>query len=131
MRGHLFQDGLAQAVPQVPAVAGLDSAGQGPPDCLAVGAGPVPAYHFDSPVTAQPRLHHISGAAGHDVDPLPGLGVDHDRGVIVAAAQREVDAQHAGNGNGRQRQAQQDPQGSVPRQRDAQRRGQRRPGPPG
>jgi len=132
VRGDLPEDGLAQAVPQVPAVTGLDRAGQGTADRLAVGAGPVPAYDLHAGVNAQPRLRHAGGPARQDIDALPGLGVDHDGGVVVAAAQREViDAQHAGNGNGRQREAQQHPQGGVPCQRDAQGRGQRGPGPAG
>jgi hypothetical protein len=49
-------------------------------------------------VIAQPRLHHLSCAARQDIDPLPGLGVDQDRCVDMAAAQREiVDAQHTGD----------------------------------
>ena len=50
MRGDFLQHGLSQAVPQVPAIPGLDRAGQCPADRLTVGAGPVPAHDFDARV---------------------------------------------------------------------------------
>ena len=56
MRGDLFQDGFGQAVPQVPAVTGLDRAGQRAADRLAIGAGPVAAYDLHAGMAAQPRL---------------------------------------------------------------------------
>jgi len=56
VRGDLFQDGFGQAVPQVPAVTGLDRAGQRAADRLAIGAGPVAAYDLHAGMAAQPRL---------------------------------------------------------------------------
>jgi hypothetical protein len=60
----------------VPAVTGLDRAGQRAADRLAIGAGPVAAYDLDAGVPAQPRLQHVSLSAGQDIDPLAGLGAD-------------------------------------------------------
>lgn len=72
------------------AVTRLDSAGQCPPDRLAVSAGPVPAHNLDAGVPAQTRLQHLSLTARQDIDLFPGLGVDqHDR-VRVTAARGEV-----------------------------------------
>ena len=122
MCGNFFQDGSGQAVPQMPAVTGLDRAGQRAADRLAVGAGPVPAHDLDARVIAQPLLQHVSLPAGQDIDPLAGLGVDQDGRVDVAAAQREiVNAQHAGDADLGQREPQQHPQGGITGNRDSQR----------
>ena len=99
MRGDLFQHGSGQAVPQVPAVTGLDRAGQRAADRLAIGAGPVAAYDLHAGMPAQPRLQYVSLPAGQDIDPLAGLGVDQDGRVDLAAAQREIiDAEHPRHG---------------------------------
>jgi hypothetical protein len=71
VRGDFLPHGLAEAVPQVPAVAGLDRAGQYPADRLAVGAGPVTAHDLNSRVAPQPLLRDISGAAGDDAARRP------------------------------------------------------------
>ena len=76
MRGHFLQHRLAQAVPQMPAVTGLNRAWQCAADGLAISAGAVAADDLDARVAAQPGLQHVSFAAGQDVDPLPGRGVD-------------------------------------------------------
>jgi hypothetical protein len=48
------------------------------------------------PGCAQPRLNHVSGAAGQDANSLPGRGVDQHGCVLLAAAQREfVEAEDA------------------------------------
>jgi hypothetical protein len=121
MRRDLLLGGFGQAVPQVPAVTGLDRAGQRPPDRLGVGTGPVPAHDLGTRVLTQPCLHHVSRPAGQDIDPFPGPGVDQDGCVDVAAAQREiVSAQHAGHADLRQGQPQQYAQRGVPRDRDSQ-----------
>ena len=67
VRGDFLPDGFGQAVPQVPAVAGLDSAGQRAADRLAVGAGPVPAHDLDArdDRAATPPATRPSGRAGH------------------------------------------------------------------
>ena len=78
MRRDFSLEGLGQAVPQVPPVADLDRAGQRAADGLAVGARAVAADDLDAWVIAQPRLHDIGGAAGQDIDAVPGLGVDED-----------------------------------------------------
>ena len=115
VRGYFLQHRLAQAVPQVPAVTGLDGAGQRAADRLAVGAGAVAADDFDARVIAQPGFQHVRFAAGQDIDPLPGLGVDQDGRVDLAAAQREViDAQCPWHGDLRQREPQQNPQRGMP-----------------
>ena len=54
VRGDFLLGGLAEAVPQVPAVADLDRAGQRLADGLAVGARAVTAHDLDSRVIPQP-----------------------------------------------------------------------------
>jgi hypothetical protein len=113
----------------VPPVPGLDRAGHRAAGRLGVCPGSVPADDLDARVLAQPRLHDIGGPARQDIDPGPGLGVDQDGRVDLAAAQREViNSQHPGNGHLRQRNPQQRTQRSVPRQRNSEHRQQRRPG---
>ena len=115
MRGHLLQDRLAQAVPQVPAVPGLDRVRQRPPDRLPIGTGPVAADDLNARMIAQPGLQHRGLSAGQHIDPLPSLGVDQDGRVDLAAAQREViNAQHPRNGDFGQREPQQQPQRGIP-----------------
>jgi hypothetical protein len=66
---------------------------------------------------AQPGLQRVRAPVGQDVDPAAGLGVDQDRGVAVAAPQREVvDPEHPRDLERRQRQTQQAAQRGVPRQ---------------
>ena len=72
MRRDFLQDGFGQAVPQVPAVAGLHRAGQRAADRFAVGAGAVAAHGLDAGMTAQPFPSGVRGAAGQNV----GLGVE-------------------------------------------------------
>ena len=130
MRGDFLPHGLAEAVPQVPAVADLDRAGQCPADRLAVGTRPVTAHDLDSRVAPQPLLGDISGAAGDDVHAAAGLGVDEDGCVDAAAAQREVvDPQHPGHRQRGQPDFEQDTQHGVAGGTDAQRRQQARRGP--
>ncbi len=81
---------------------------------------------------AQPRFRHLGRAAFHDIDPVPGLGIDQHGRVGMAAAQCEfTGAEHAGNGNLGQRKPQQQAQYGIPRQRDSQHRQHPGPGPPG
>jgi hypothetical protein len=113
----------------VPPVTGLHRAGQRPADGLGVGTGPVPAHDLDAWVGAQPRLRDVGGPAGQDVDPATGLGVDQDRRVLPAPAQREIiDAQHPGHSDLGQRKPQQQPQRGMTRDRHAQAGQQTRPG---
>src|SRR5215467_16122551 len=90
VRGNFLPDGLAQAVPQVPAVAHLHRRGQGLADGLAVGARAVTAHDLDPRMVPQPCFRDVSGAAGDDVDAAAGIGVDEHGRVDLAAAQREV-----------------------------------------
>jgi hypothetical protein len=60
MRGDLLLGGFGQAVPQVPAVIGLDRARQRPPDRLGAGTGPVTAHDLDA---GCPRSHASSTSA--------------------------------------------------------------------
>ena len=132
MRGHFLQHRLAQVLPQMPAVTGLDHAGQRPADRLAVGTQAVPADDFDARVIAQPGFQHVSLAAGQDTGPLPGPGAGHDGRAGLAAAQYEaIDAQHPRHGHLGQREPQQNPQRGMPRQRDAQRVSSPAPAPAG
>ena len=80
MRRDFLADGLGQQVPQVPAVADLHRAGQGPADGLAVGSRPVTADDLDSGVVPQPLLRDAGGAALDRIDSAAGLGV----GEVVA-----------------------------------------------
>ena len=131
MRGDFLPDGLTEAVPQVPAVADLDRAGQCPADRLAVGARPVTAHDLDPGMAAQPLLRDIGGAAGDDVDAPAGLGVDEHGRVDAAAAQREVvDPQYPRHRQRGQGDLEKDPQRGMPGGRDAQRRQQARPARP-
>ena len=130
MRGDFLPDGLAEAVPQVPAVADLDRAGQRLADRLAVGARAVAAHDLDPGMVPQPLLGDVGGAARDDVDAPAGLGVDEHGRVDQAAAQREVvDPQHPRHRQRGQGDLEQDPQRGMPGDRDAQCRQQPRPGP--
>jgi hypothetical protein len=130
VRGDFLPHGLTEAVPQVPAVAGLDRAGQYPADGLAVGTRPVTAHDLNSWVAPQPLLRHISGATGDDAGAAAGLGVDEDGCADAAAAQREVAGpQHPGHRQYGQRDLEQDTQHGVAGAADAQRRQQARRGP--
>ena len=130
MRRDFLPDGLAEAVPQVPAVADLDRAGQRLADGLAVGARAVTAHDLDPWMAPQPLLGELSGAAGDDVDAPAGLGVDEHRRVDQAAAQREVvDPQHPRHWGLGERDPQEGPQRGVPGNQDAQRGQQARSGP--
>jgi hypothetical protein len=121
VRRHLFPDGLAQQVPQVPPIPGLHRARQHPADRLAVGPRPVTANDPGSRVVSQPLLRSVGGAALDHVDAPAGLGVDEHRRVDAPAAQREVvDSQHPRHRQGGQRNAEQDPQHRVPGGGDAQ-----------
>jgi hypothetical protein len=78
---------------------------------------------------AQPRLEHVSRAAGQDIASLPGPGVDQHGGVSVPAAQGEViSAEHPRHADLGQGKPQQHPQHGVPRERDSQARQQPGPG---
>jgi hypothetical protein len=90
VRRDLLPDGLAQAVPQVPAVAGLDRRWQRLADGLAVSTRPITAHDLDPGMIPQPLLDGVGGAAGEDVNAPAGLGVDEHGRVDAAAAQREV-----------------------------------------
>jgi hypothetical protein len=96
VRGDFLPDGLAEAVPQVPAVADLHRRGKRPADGLAVSSRPVAAHDLYAGMVPQPLLGDVGGAAGDDVDAAASPGVDEHGGVDAAAAQREVgDPQHA------------------------------------
>ena len=71
MRRDLFPDGLGQAVPQVPSIAGLHRAGQRPADRLAVGPRPVTAHDLGPGMVPQPLLRDVGGAALDDVERRP------------------------------------------------------------
>ena len=130
MRSHLLQHRLAQAVPQVPAVPGLDRVRQRPADRLPIGTGPVAADDLNAPMIAQPGLQHHGLSAVQHIDPLPSLGAGQNGRVDLAAAQREViNAQHPRHADLRQRKPEQNPQRGMPRQRDSQHRCQPSPGP--
>jgi hypothetical protein len=132
MRRDFLADRFAQVVPQVPAVADLDRAGQRPADRLAVGARPVTAHDLDAGMSAQPGLDQVGGAGGQDVDAPAGPGVDQDGGVAAAAAQREVvDPEHPGYLLRGQRDPQQDAQHRMAGPRHGQFSQQPRPGPAG
>jgi hypothetical protein len=60
----LSAGGLAQAVPQVPAIGDLDRVGQGPADRFGVGPRTVPADHLDTRMFAPPGLQGVSVAVG-------------------------------------------------------------------
>ena len=129
MRRDLLPDGLAEAVPQVPAVTDLDCRWQCPADRLAVSARAVTAHDLDAGMVPQPLLGDVGGAAGDDVDTPAGLGVDEHGRVDQAAAQREViDAEHSRHRRLGQGNPEQDPQRRVPGDPDAQRRQQPRRG---
>jgi hypothetical protein len=70
---------------------------------------------------AQPSLQRVGAAAGQDVDPLAGLGIDEDGGVAMAPLEGEVvhaeDPWHSGR---RQRKSRQYPQRSRAGDRDGQ-----------
>src|SRR5260370_42068259 len=76
MRRDLLPGGLAQAVPQVPAVADLDRRWQRLAYRLAVSTRPVTAHDLDPGMVLQPLSGNVGGTAGEDVDAPPGLGVD-------------------------------------------------------
>lgn len=86
----LGQDLVAQIAPQMPAVADLHRVGQRPTNRLGVGGRAVPAHDFDLCLSAQPCRQRVGLPVGQDIDAFPGLGIDDDRGVAVAAAQGEV-----------------------------------------
>lgn len=131
VRRDLLPDGLAQAVPQMPAVADLHRAGQRPADCLAVGPRPVTAHDLDPGMVPQPLLRDVSGAAPDDIDAPAGPGAGEHGRVDAAAAQREVvDPQHPRHRQGGKRDLEQDTQRGVPGHSDAKRRQQRAEGRP-
>jgi hypothetical protein len=88
--------GLAQVVPQVPAVRhlqGLRGRGSGG---FGVGAAPVAAHHLDLGVSRQPCRHRLRVAALDHLDRPPCLKIYQDRRVDVAPAQGEIiDANYA------------------------------------
>ena len=131
MSCDFLRGGLAQQVPQVPAVPALDRVRQRRADGLAVGPRPVAGDDLDAGVPAEPVLDDIGGAAFQDVDAPAGLGVDEDGRVDAgrgAARNRRSPARAAlpGREGGI---AEQDPQRGMPGDADAQRRQQPRRGP--
>jgi hypothetical protein len=117
VRRDLLPHGLAQAMPQVPAVADLDRRWQRLADGLAVSTRSVTAHDLDP---------------GDDVDAPSGLGVDEHGGVDQAAAQREViDAEHPRHRHPGQGDPQEDPHRGMPGDHDAQCWQQPRRGPAG
>jgi hypothetical protein len=61
-------------------VADLDRIGQRPADRLGIGARAVAAHDLHAGMITQPRLDHVSRAAGQDIHALAGLGVDEHGG---------------------------------------------------
>lgn len=111
---HLAEGGFTQVVPQVPPVGDLYRVGQCAADDLGVRGRAVAAHDPDARVPAQPRFQHASHAVGQHIDPLVGLGVDHQGGIAVPAAQGEVvDTDHAGHPPGGQGNAYQNAQSRV------------------
>jgi hypothetical protein len=115
---------VAEVLPDVPAVADLQRAGQSPADRLAVGPRAVAADDLDAGMLAQPSLGCVSAAVGQYVDPFAGLDVDvdvdEDGGVAVAPLQSEVvDAEHSWHAQRRQGQPRQHPQCGRARDRDS------------
>ena len=88
-------DGLAEVVPQVPAVGDLDSVWCAPAAAVGVDTGPVPADHLGSRPGGEPPGERVRRAVIQDVDRPAGLDVNQQRPVAVPFAQRElVHAQH-------------------------------------
>jgi hypothetical protein len=83
-------------------------------------------------LAAGENLRCTSLAARHAIDPLPGLGIDQNGRVDLAAAQREViNAEHPRHADLGQGQGQQQAQRGMPGERDSQPRQQPRTGPAG
>ena len=116
----------------MPAVSDLDCFRGALAGAVGVGAGPVAADDLGSGVLLQPvrrRCPPRGRAAGPRA---AGLGVDQDRPVVAAAAEREViDAEHSHRPGLRVGQRHDQPQHARPARRQAQRGGQPRPGPAG
>jgi hypothetical protein len=130
VRRDFLADGLAEAMPRVPAVADLHRAGQRLADRLAIGPRPVPAHDLSPGMVPQPLPGDVSGAAGDNVDAAASPGVDEDGRIDAAAAQREViDPQHPRYRQRGKGDPQEHPQRGVPGYGDAQRRHQPRRGP--
>jgi hypothetical protein len=109
---HFGQDLVAQVPPQMPSVADLHRVGHRPADRLGICGRAVPAHDFDPFLPAQPCLQCGGLAVGQDIDAFPGLSVDDDRGVAVAAAQGEVvDPDHPWDAHCRRGDAPQQAQG--------------------
>ena len=106
----------------MPSVADLHGFGKRGADGLPVGPGAVTRDNLDAGMRAQPLLHDIGGASFQDIDAAAGLGVDEDRRVDQAPAQRKIiDSQHAGHRQGREGDLEEDSQRGVPGGRDTQR----------
>jgi hypothetical protein len=85
-----FLHGLAQVLPQVPAVRALRRLWRATGGCLGVGAGPVAGNDPDFGVGTQPRGEGVGVATGQHVDrPVPIL-VEQDGAVDLPAFDREV-----------------------------------------
>jgi hypothetical protein len=85
---------LAQVLPQVEPVGDLDRLRGSGADAVGVHAGPVLAHSLDLGVLAQPGGERGGLAVGQHVHQLAGVHVDQDGVVGLAAADREVDAEH-------------------------------------
>jgi hypothetical protein len=85
-------------VPQVPAVADLDRAGQCAADRLAVGARAITAHDLHAGMGARPGLDDAGGAAGQDIDTAAVAKVKFVNGgpVVPAAGDGPVPALMAG-----------------------------------
>jgi hypothetical protein len=106
----LLPGGLAEEVPQVPAVTDLDRSGQRPPGSLAIGTRPVTAHDRDPGVRAQPLLSGVRGPARDDIDTPTRFHIDENSRVDEAAAEREVvDPQDPGDLERGKRDPEQDP----------------------
>ncbi len=93
----------------MPPVSDLHRVGQRAADGLGIRGRAVAAHDLDAWMSAQPRFQRAGRAVGQHVDPLMGLGIDHQGGIAVPSAQGEViDTDHAGHPPGGQRNAHQD-----------------------
>jgi hypothetical protein len=90
MARHRALDGLAEVVPEMPAVGDLDRLRCAAGGAIGVGAGPVPADDADTGMAGQPFGQGVGGAVGQQVDCPVGGQVNQHGAVVVAPAQGEV-----------------------------------------
>ncbi|UVS79425.1 hypothetical protein Actkin_03173 [Actinokineospora sp. UTMC 2448] len=90
MAGHDAFCGLAEVVPQMPAIGDLDRLGRTTSGSVGIGARAVTTDDTDTGMPRQPRGHGVRRSVRQQIDRPVGAHVDEHGAVVVSAAEGEI-----------------------------------------